>query len=220
MTPLLEVSGIDFSFPTGFRLAVDAFRLAPGEHACISGGNGAGKSTFLRLLAGLILPATGSVRYGVGAPPSPADYTGRSPGRFAGYLPPLERGFYDRLSARENLLFYGRLQGLATVDVAARIPPLADRLGVADLLDRPLGRLSSGQRQRFNLARAFLHAPGVLLLDEPERGLDADGRERLAALVAERLAAGAAAVVATPLPTGPQAGSGYRFVDGRLEPHA
>jgi heme exporter protein A len=135
--------------------------LQAGERLLLLGPNGAGKSTFIRVFAGLMRAHRGqalvlgqktrAARHLVGVV------------SHATYL-------YDELTAAENLRLYGRLYGV--VDVRERATELLRQVGLAQLADERVGRLSRGQQQRVTIARALLHDPPVLLLDEPETGID------------------------------------------------
>lgn len=133
----------------------------------ILGTNGAGKTTLLRIIMNLLLPTSGKVTV-----------MGREVGRndFAyrdrlGMSSGEERSFYWRLSGRKNLEFFASLQGMGTRESARRILELADLLGLREYLDVPFSDYSAGMRQRMSLARALLHDPDILLLDEPTRSL-------------------------------------------------
>jgi ABC-type multidrug transport system ATPase subunit len=164
-----------------------AGEVGAGGVLVVRGPNGCGKSTLLRCLAGLLRPDRGEIR---------AVEAGRELGleerrRRVGYLAP-DVAFYDELSGGENLEFLARLRGVA----AARGEELAARLGLA--AERAHRAMSSGMRQRLRWAFALLHDPSILLLDEPFQNLDPEGERAARELLAERLAAGALAVVATP----------------------
>jgi ABC-type multidrug transport system ATPase subunit len=161
--------------------------LEGGGVLLVRGPNGCGKSTLLRCLAGLLRPDRGAIEAEEGG--AALDAAGRR-GR-AGYLAP-DVAFYDPLTGAENLDFFGRLRGL---------PPSAGRALAARLdlrAERPYGAMSSGMRQRLRWCFALQHEPKLLLLDEPFSNLDEAGEAAARALLAERLAAGALAVVATP----------------------
>ena len=162
--------------------------LSAGEAVLLLGRNGAGKTTLLRLIAGLARPERGVIELdGATLAAGPAAY--RRKVGFSGH-----RSFlYSELTPRENLRFAARLFGLpaGVVDAA-----LADAdLGAA--ADRPVATLSRGMIQRIALARASLHEPSVLLLDEPFTGLDAPAAERLVAQLRARAAKGVAILLVT-----------------------
>ena len=185
--PLLEAAGLRRAF--GAQRAVDGvdLALAAGECLALFGPNGAGKTTTLRLLAGLLSPTAGRAAVGGVALPSAA-------ARARVGLISHRTMLYDALTARENVAFAARLHGLRGADVVTRA--LA-ALRVADRADVPVRTLSRGLRQRVAIARAVVHAPDVLLCDEPYTGLDDPGAAALTALLLERRAAGAALVVVT-----------------------
>lgn len=143
--------------------------VCEGESVALLGANGAGKSTLLRILSTLLLPTSGQVKVaGLDVVRSPGDVR-----RNIGFHAGSDLGFYSRLTGRENLLFFGRLNHLSRVAARDRIEEFSARFELAEFLDRQVRSLSSGTIQRFSLARALLHAPRVLLLDEPTRSLDA-----------------------------------------------
>ncbi len=158
-----------FEKPTAVALASVSFEVHEGESLAVLGANGAGKSTLLRILATLLVPT--------GAHASVAGHdTVRKPRdvrRRLGYHAGTDHGFYARLTARENLLFFGQLNALSRSAAARRVSQLAEQFQLTDAMDRQVRTLSSGTVQRLSLARALLHQPEVLLLDEPTRSLDA-----------------------------------------------
>ena len=149
--------------------AVDAvsFSLAAGSCTALLGGNGAGKTTTIASIMGLVEPTSGDVSV-LGA---------AMPGQRHRVLHRMnfESPYVDipmRLTVRQNLNVFGMLYGVA--DVSGRIMKLAEELDLTDLLERPTGKLSSGQKTRVSLAKSLINSPEVLLLDEPTASLDPD----------------------------------------------
>ena len=157
----VALSGVSVSVPAGATLAV-------------LGGNGAGKTTLLRVLAGLLRPHGGSARVLGAALP---DERWRLPAQvgYVGHEPLL----YRELSGRENLLYHADLHAVPH----SRIPPLLSQLAIADRADEPVRDLSKGLVQRFAIARAVLHDPALLLLDEPRANLDPAAAELVESLI-------------------------------------
>ena len=157
-----------FSPHTERALAGVSFSVAAGEAVAIVGPNGAGKSTLLRILATLVLPTRGHACI------ADHDVSLSAPAarRQLGYHTGGDEGFYGRLSARENLSFFGAMNNLSQAEIRQRISLTAERMGIAPDLDRQVRTFSTGMSHRLGLARALLHQPAVLLLDEPTRSLD------------------------------------------------
>jgi heme ABC exporter ATP-binding subunit CcmA len=188
--PLLAARGLRRSFGRLRVLYGIDLTLFPGEALAIAGPNGAGKSTLLRILAGLMRPTAGEVHVLGRALTGNAAEARRAIGLLSH-----QSLLYDDLTVMENLTFVARLYGLARpLDAARAALEAAGLAGRADDLPR---RLSRGLLQRAAIARALLHAPRVLLLDEPFTALDAAASERLRAELAGRLAAGLAMVLVT-----------------------
>jgi heme exporter protein A len=187
--PALEAIALHRAF--GPRRAVDgvSFALGPGECLALFGPNGAGKSTLLRMLGGLLRPTAGEAR--VGGRPVHEDPAVRAGVGVLSHHSLL----YASLTAHENVAFAARLYGVRDPDAAARAA--LERLRVADRADTPVRRLSRGLQQRVSAARAVVHAPRVVLLDEPYTGLDAAGAEALTATLTALAAGGAALVLVT-----------------------
>ena len=166
--------------------AVDgvSFTAADGEITGLLGPNGAGKTTLLRMLATLVVPDGG--RAHVAGLDVVADR--RAVRRRIGVLSDA-RGLYPRLTARENIRYFGRLHGLAGLALERRVDALADALGLAAIADRPSQGYSQGEKMKTAIARALVHDPDTILLDEPTNGLDIMSvralREQLKALRAQ-----------------------------------
>ncbi|MCC7017717.1 MAG: ABC transporter ATP-binding protein [Rhodospirillales bacterium] len=149
--------------------AVDgvSFAVAEGSATALLGGNGAGKSTTIAMLLGVLKPTSGTVRV-LGVDMVADRYRALPLVNFSSPYVDMPKS----LSARENLIVYGRLYGVA--NVAARIKELAPALGLEPLLERATGTLSAGEVTRLSLAKALLNRPRLLLLDEPTASLDPD----------------------------------------------
>ncbi len=187
-TPALEASDLHFAY--GKLRAVDGVSLAiePGKTLGLLGPNGAGKSTVIKMLIGLLAPAKGTIRIlGLDMPAQREAIQARIGVVFE------EKNLYPTLSGRENLAFFGRLYGLKTIDTDA----LLDRVGLGGRGDDRVATYSKGMRQRLTVARALLHAPDVLFLDEPTDGLDPVSARSVRAIVKEEAARGVAVLVTT-----------------------
>ncbi len=168
----LQFHQISKSFGRNHVLKGLDLTIPAGSFVALMGANGAGKTTLLRLAGGLAVPTSGSVTV------SGIDMRKAGPGlrRMIGWVSH-ESLLYADLTGRANLRFHANLFGVA--DPEARIAELAEALDLHKVLDRPAGVLSRGNRQRITLARALLHGPDILLLDEPFTGLDEASASRL-----------------------------------------
>lgn len=186
----LKLDGVSRRF--GRSLAVDnvSLEVASGTTTALLGPNGAGKSTLLRIAATLLRPERGSVRL-FGLDPQSDGLEIR---RRIGFLSH-ESFLYPDLTPVENLQFYARLFGLDRAD--ERIEKIVDELELGPWLSRPLRALSRGASQRAALARALLHDPDLLFLDEPFTGLDAESSDRLDQLLGRLRHAGKTVVLST-----------------------
>jgi heme ABC exporter ATP-binding subunit CcmA len=164
------------------------FRLAPRECLALIGRNGAGKTTLLRILGGFSRPAKGAVHINGGSPRETA--TRRTIGIIGHGI-----SVYDELSAIENLRLFGKMYGLS--DVEARGNQLLERVGLGRVKEGLVREFSRGMRQRLAIARAFIHDPTVLLLDEPFTSLDDRAIAVLQSLLAEAAGRGASIVMST-----------------------
>jgi ABC-type multidrug transport system ATPase subunit len=175
----IEVRGLTRRF--GARTVLDRINLtiSARERAGIWGPNGSGKTTLLRCLAGTLTPSAGHA-FVLGQP------SGSRGARSAlGVCLGQERAFYGRLSARENLLFAGRLR-MPPGAVPNAVAAICDEMALGPFIDKPVERCSSGMRARLALARALLGDPDVILLDEPARSLDDPASELVWAALARR----------------------------------
>jgi heme exporter protein A len=168
-----------------------SFRAEPGAALLLTGANGAGKSSLLRLLAGLLRPAAGALLWG--GEDALADRSEHA--RRLRFLSPQD-ALKPALTVRENLLFAARLHGEGDGGPDAAL----DALGLLPLAELPVRLLSTGQRRRLALARLALAPAPLWLLDEPTLGLDAASVSRLGALLARHRERGGAVVAATHLP--------------------
>ena len=186
----LELRDVSKFFGDSAALRTLRFRVAPGDSVLVYGPNGAGKTTLLRTLSTLAKPSEGQVFYGdqdLHRDPTPA----KAAIGFVSHSTFL----YGDLTARENLRFTGRLFGLRALD--QKMAAALELFNVRDRADEPVRELSRGLQQRVSLARAFLHEPDFLLLDEPFTGLDAASAEKLCALLARLPEHGKAVVFST-----------------------
>jgi len=154
-------------YKTGTAVAGISFALPPGSTTGLLGGNGAGKTTTIAMIMGLVAPTSGRVAV-LGAEMPRQRYRVLHRMNF-------ESPYVDmpmRLTVRQNLTVFGALYGVA--DTRQRIADLAAELELRELLDRPTGKLSAGQKTRVSLAKALLNHPDILLLDEPTASLDPD----------------------------------------------
>jgi heme exporter protein A len=172
MTAAIELHGLRRDYGERTALAGVSLELAPHETLLVLGPNGAGKTTLLRVLATLLRPSGGRARVlGCELPGESWKLRGRI--GYLGHEPLL----YRDLSGRENLLFNARLHGLDPKAAEERIDVLLESVGMEGRASERVDGLSAGMRQRLAVARCVLHDPDLLLLDEPDSHLDAEGRE-------------------------------------------
>jgi sodium transport system ATP-binding protein len=168
---MLEVDNLHKAFKTktGTVRAVDgvSFRAADGQITGLLGPNGAGKTTALRMLYTLMAPDQGAIRVdGIDVAKDPT-----AARRRLGVLPDA-RGIYKRLTCRENIAYFGRLHGIADAEIARRTDALVSALDMGEIADRRTEGFSQGQRTKTAIARALVHDPKNVILDEPTNGLD------------------------------------------------
>ncbi len=163
---MISVRGLTKRF--GAVTAVDdvSFDVGRGEVFGLLGENGAGKTTTLRMLATLLRPTAGEATIGgINLLERPEDVR-----RSVGIL--FEGGVYDRLTARENIRYFGKLHGLGGAELEKRIDELLDTFSMREYADRRAGQFSKGMRQKVVIARSVVHDPPILFMDEPTSGLD------------------------------------------------
>jgi ABC-2 type transport system ATP-binding protein len=176
-------------------LAVDALNLsvAPGELFGLLGVNGAGKTTTIKMLATLLEPTSGEAWVaGRSVTTEP-----RAVRANLGCLLPGERTLYWKLTARENLHFFGTLHGMPPRRLKQRVSEALELVGLADRSDERVEKFSSGMKQRLALARTILHEPPVLFFDEPTTGLDIHSARSLRALILDLAGAGRTVLLTT-----------------------
>ncbi len=193
----IQVEGLTRRFRLsggGEVVAVDdlSFTVSAGEVYGLLGPNGAGKTTTLRMLLGLLRPSAGRATIDGFSSSEHPDEVKRRVG-----LVSASAGLYPHLSVREQLLFFADLYGVAPLRAREEVARLAGLLELTELMHRRCNTLSTGQKQRVNLARALVHQPPVLLLDEPTLGLDVLGSQVVAEFVAHLRGQGKAVILTT-----------------------
>lgn len=178
MTTLIEVSGLRKLYRSSFGkpkiIALDGidFQVKEGELFGLLGPNGAGKTTTVKILLGLTHATTGNASV-CGLPVRDPESRRR-----VGYLPEGHK-IPNYLTARQALSIFGRMSGMTSADIAKRIPHLLDQVRMTQWADVRIKKFSKGMTQRLGLACAMVHAPQVLLLDEPTDGVDPVGRREI-----------------------------------------
>ena len=192
----LRLTGIVKQWARKEMPVLDAVNLnvAPGTLVSVVGANGAGKTTFLRIAAGLIAPDKGSVRLDNLDP-----FTDRREfQRRLGFLSAGQAGLYARLSVRAHLEYWATISFVPRAARNDAVASALERFLLGDLATRRVDRLSAGQRQRVRLALTFLHKPTLVLLDEPQNSLDDEGLELLRDVLCEITSSGATAICCSP----------------------
>ncbi len=191
---MIEASALRKTFAKGKVVAVDevSFTARDGEITGLLGPNGAGKTTTLRMLYTLLKPDSGRMRVdGIDPETDPLGIK-----RALGVVPD-SRGLYDRLSARENILYFARLHGVPRELAERRIERFVEVLDMGKFIDRRTDGFSQGQRVKVAIARALMHDPRNVLLDEPSNGLDVMTTRALRGFLRELKAEGRCVVLST-----------------------
>jgi sodium transport system ATP-binding protein len=169
-----------------------SFSCAPGRVFGLLGRNGAGKTTTLRMLATILVPTSGTALIdGLDVTQRPGEVRKR-----IGYLSG-DTKLYDRLTGRELLTYFGELAGMTAPSIAGRITELQVSFGLRDFLDKRVGKMSTGMKQRLSLARVVLHDPPVLIFDEPTSGLDVMGAREVLRIVLDLRSKGRTIIFST-----------------------
>ena len=175
--PTIACRGLTKTYGDAVALRSMDLAIGPGQRVAVFGRNGAGKTTLIKVFAGLLRPSTGAVQLLGRRPWGPSGSARAQVG-----LITHQSFLYEEFSARENLRFYARLYGVP--DVSARIEAVLSTFGLEHRARQPVRALSRGLQQRVALARAMVHDPAVLLLDEPDTGLDPSARQSLEGVIA------------------------------------
>jgi sodium transport system ATP-binding protein len=165
---MLELKNVSKKFKEIKAVDSLSFSVNEGEIVGLLGENGAGKTTTLRMISTMLKPTGGTIEVnGYDVIENPSKVRGEIGILFGG-----EVGIYDRLSARENIEYFGRLYGMSQERIDKRIAELAGDLEMTEYMDRKAGKFSRGMKQKVSIARAIIHSPKVMLFDEPSTGLD------------------------------------------------
>lgn len=188
----ITVSGVTYIYPGTRALDNVSFEIVRGSVTALAGPNGAGKTTLLRCVAGLDRPLSGSITVaGIDVLEEPRAAHARM-----GYLSDFF-GLYDQLTVRQSLAHAASANGVPEDKLEATVSTTATRLDLADRLEQRCSALSRGLRQRVAIGQAIVHAPEVLLLDEPASGLDPEARHSLASLFTRLKAEGMTLIVSS-----------------------
>ena len=189
---MIKVSNLHKSFGKVKAVRGISFEVRDGEITGLLGPNGAGKTTTLRMLYSLLPPDEGEIRIDGLDPTRDAMAIKRTLG-----VVPDSRGLYTRMSARENISYYGTLHGMSARDISSRIEELVETLDMTDFIERRTEGFSQGQRVKVAIARAMVHRPQTVLLDEPSNGLDVMSTRALRRYILSLKEAGHSVILST-----------------------
>lgn len=165
---MIQVKGLTKIFKKVEAVKNVSFTVEKGTVFGLLGENGAGKTTTLRILATMLKPTSGTASIdGTDLLVDPEEVRSKIGILFGG-----ETGLYDRLTARENIEYFGLLNGMSKEEVSRRINELSDILDMKEYLDRRAGKFSKGMKQKVSISRSIVHNPEIMLFDEPTSGLD------------------------------------------------
>jgi len=190
--PMIEAEDLRKKY--GDRVALDgvSFSVNAGEIVGLLGPNGAGKTTTLSILSGVIAPNSGRASIASHDLATEPRVARRSLG-----LVPQSLALYPTLTALENLMFWGRIQGMSSSDAMKRARGLLEEVGLADRADDEVEEFSGGMMRRLNIACGMMHSPAAIMLDEPTVGVDPQSRGRIFAVVEKAAQAGGAILYST-----------------------
>ena len=189
---MIKVSNLHKSFGKVKAVRGISFEVHDGEITGLLGPNGAGKTTTLRMLYSLLPPDEGEIRIDGLDPTRDAMAIKRTLG-----VVPDSRGLYTRMTARENIAYYGKLHGMTKTDIKTRIGELVETLDMADFIERRTEGFSQGQRVKVAIARAMVHGPQTVMLDEPSNGLDVMSTRALRRYILSLKEAGHSVILST-----------------------
>jgi sodium transport system ATP-binding protein len=189
---MIEVRDLHKAFGEVKAVNGVSFEARDGEITGLLGPNGAGKTTTLRMLYSLLPPDSGEIRIDGLSPTTDAMAIKHTLG-----VVPDSRGLYTRLTARENIAYYGELHGMAKSTIRERIEELIKTLDMDDFIDRRTEGFSQGQRVKVAIARAMVHQPQTVLMDEPSNGLDVMSTRALREYIRSLKNAGHSVVLST-----------------------
>lgn len=189
---MIKVTNLHKSFGDVKAVRGISFEAHDGEITGLLGPNGAGKTTTLRMLYSLLPPDKGEIRIDGLDPTKDAMAIKRTLG-----VVPDSRGLYTRMTARENIAYYGALHNMSRKDIDNRINELTETLDMADFIERRTEGFSQGQRVKVAIARAMVHSPQTVMMDEPSNGLDVMSTRALRRYILDLKAAGHSVVLST-----------------------
>lgn len=165
---MINILNVSKTFKTTEALKDVSFEVNDSEIVGLLGENGAGKSTLLRIISTMLSPTSGNVivnNYSILDDP-------QNVRKNIGILFGSEVGLYERLTARENLEYFAKLNGMPDSEITERVNHLVEKFSFADYADKQVGTFSKGMKQKVAVARSIVHNPSVMLFDEPDSGLD------------------------------------------------